>query len=147
MSFQRPAGYAGDLSVEDAYSVLTKDDNSVLVDVRTKAEWTFVGVPDLSQAGKAPIFLEWQVYPSMQVAADFAPRLVAELTARSVDRSAPVVFLCRSGGRSRAAAAALTSAGWPKCYNIVGGFEGDLDEARRRGRDGWRAKGLPWIQS
>ena len=60
MSFQRPAGYAGDLSVEDAYAVLSKDEKSVLVDVRTQPEWTYVGVPDLGALGKATIFQEWK---------------------------------------------------------------------------------------
>ena len=84
----------------------------------------------------------------MQVAADFAPRLVAALTARGADRSTPVLFLCRSGVRSRAAAIALADAGWARCYNVAEGFEGDLDAARRRGaRGGWRARGLPWTQS
>ena len=103
MSFQRPAGYAGDLCIEDAYALLAENEKAVLVDVRTQAEWTYVGVPDLSQLGKAPIFLEWQVYPSMQVVADFTPRLVAALNARGADRSAQVLFICRSGVRSRGA--------------------------------------------
>jgi rhodanese-related sulfurtransferase len=136
------------LSVADAYAVLTDDQKSVLVDVRTKAEWTYVGVPDLSGVGKTPIFLEWQTYPSMQVAADFTPRLVAELDARGADRSTPVVFLCRSGARSRAAAIALTDAGWARCYNIAEGFEGGINETRQRGAmGGWRSRGLPWTQS
>ncbi|MGD0641670.1 MAG: rhodanese-like domain-containing protein [Roseiarcus sp.] len=148
MSFQRPAGYAGDLSIEDAYALLAENEKAVLVDVRTQAEWTYVGVPDLSQLGKAPIFLEWQVYPSMQVVADFTPRLVAALNARGADRSAQVLFICRSGVRSRGAAIALTGAGWPRCYNITEGFEGGLDATRRRGAlGGWRARGLPWTQS
>jgi rhodanese-related sulfurtransferase len=148
MSFQRPAGYAGDLSIEDAYALLAENEKAVLVDVRTQAEWTYVGVPDLSQLGKAPIFLEWQVYPSMQVVADFTPRLVAALNARGADRSTPVIFICRSGVRSRSAAIALTGAGWSLCYNITEGFEGGLDETRKRGAlGGWRARGLPWTQS
>ena len=148
MSFQRPAGYAGDLSVEDAYAVLTEDKKSVLVDVRTQPEWSFVGVPDLAILGKTPILQEWQVYPSMQVAADFVPRLIGALTARYADQSTPVLFLCRSGVRSRATAIALTGAGWSRCYNIADGFEGGLDETRKRGAlGGWRARGLPWTQS
>jgi rhodanese-related sulfurtransferase len=136
------------LSIEDAYAVLSEDEKSVLVDVRTQAEWAYVGVPDLGQLGKTPIFQEWQVYPSMQVVADFTPRLVAALTARGADRSTPLVFICRSGVRSRAAAIALTDAGWARCYNIAEGFEGGLDATRKRGAlGGWRARGLPWIQS
>jgi rhodanese-related sulfurtransferase len=148
MSFQRPASYAGDLSIEDAYAVLSEDEKSILVDVRTQPEWAYVGVPDLGALGKTPIFQEWQVYPSMQVAADFTPRLEAALSARGADRSTPVLFICRSGVRSRAAAIALTSAGWARCYNIAEGFEGGLDETRKRGAlGGWRAGGLPWTQS
>jgi rhodanese-related sulfurtransferase len=148
MSFQQPAGYAGNLSVADAYAILTADEKSVLVDVRTQPEWTYVGVPDLGRLGKTPIFQEWQIYPSMQVAADFTPRLVAALTARGADVSTPVLFICRSGVRSRSAAIALTEAGWSRCYNIAEGFEGELDGTRRRGAlGGWRVRGLPWTQS
>ena len=148
MSFQRPPGYAGNLSILDAYAILTENNNSVLVDVRTRPEWTYVGVPDLGRLGKAPIFQEWQIYPSMQIAADFTPRLVAALDARGADRSTPVLFICRSGERSRSAAIALTGAGWSRCYNIAEGFEGGLDETRKRGAlGGWRVRGLPWTQS
>jgi rhodanese-related sulfurtransferase len=148
MSFQGSVGYAGDLIVEDAYKLLADDRKAVLVDVRTQPEWTFVGVPDLTALDKAPIFLEWQTYPEMQQAADFAPRLSAALEARAADRATPVVFLCRSGARSRAAAVALTASGWSRCYNIADGFEGVLDERRKRGAvGGWKARGLPWTQS
>lgn len=148
MSFQQPAGYAGDLSVEDAYALLGDDKKSVLVDVRTQAEWAFVGVPDIGGIGKTPIFLEWQVYPAMEVAPDFTSRLIAALAERGAEASTPVLFLCRSGARSRAAAAALTAAGWSHCYNIADGFEGGLDPARKRGKlAGWQARGLPWTQS
>lgn len=148
MSFQQPAGYAGNLSIADAYAILTADEKSVLVDVRTQPEWTYVGVPDLARLGKTPIFQEWQIYPSMQVAADFTPRLVAALKARGADVSTPVLFICRSGVRSRSAAIALTEAGWSRCYNIAEGFEGELDGTRRRSAlGGWRVRGLPWTQS
>jgi rhodanese-related sulfurtransferase len=148
MSFHETAGYAGDLAVEDAYRLLADDKRAVLVDVRTEAEWAFVGVPDLSALAKTPILQEWQVYPSMLPAADFTARLSAALAAHGADRSAPVLFICRSGARSRDAAGAMTVAGWSRCYNVVGGFEGALDERRRRGSvGGWKARGLPWTQS
>ena len=86
MSFQRPADYAGELSVADAYALLKDDEKAELVDVRTQAEWTWVGVPNLSGLGKTPIFVEWASYPGMRPAADFAQRLVAELTARGAGR-------------------------------------------------------------
>lgn len=148
MSFQGSAGYAGDITVENAYKLLADDRKAVLVDVRTQPEWTFVGVPDLTAVDKAPIFQEWQAYPEMRVVTDFAPRLSAALETRAADRATPVLFLCRSGARSRAAALALTAAGWSRCYNIADGFEGVPDETRKRGVvGGWKARGLPWTQS
>jgi len=148
MSFQRPADYAGELSVADAYALLQEDAKAELVDVRTQAEWTWVGVPDLSGLGKTPIFIEWARFPEMRPAADFAQRLVAELTARGAGPATPVLFLCRSGVRSLAAARALAAAGWRRCYNVSEGFEGGLDAAtRRRGLGGWRARGMPWTQT
>jgi rhodanese-related sulfurtransferase len=148
MSFQGMRSYAGDLSIGDAYSVLTEKPEALLVDVRTQAEWQFVGVPDLTPLGKTPIFQEWQSYPAMQVSEDFTPKLVAELERRGADKSAPVLFLCRSGARSRQAAIALTNAGWTQCYNIAEGFEGGHDAHRRRGSlAGWKASQLPWTQS
>jgi rhodanese-related sulfurtransferase len=141
-------GYAGDVSAADAYSMLEGDKSAVLVDVRTEAEWSYVGVPDLSGIGKEPIFIEWQEFPSMKVAADFTPHLLEILRARDASPEATVLFLCRSGARSRAAATALTKAWQGHCYNIADGFEGPLDDKRKRGAvDGWKARGLPWAQS
>ena len=59
-------GYAGDKSVNDCFEILANDSTSVLVDVRTKAEWNYVGIPDLSKLGKSPVFLEWQIFPAME---------------------------------------------------------------------------------
>jgi rhodanese-related sulfurtransferase len=148
MSTQMPNGYAGDVSAVDAYSMLENDAAAVLVDVRTKAEWAYVGAPDLASLGKETIFVEWQEFPSMKVAPDFAPRLGDILRARGVSASTAVLFLCRSGARSRAAAIAMTEAGQERCFNIADGFEGPLDDKRRRGVvRGWKAQGLPWAQS
>ncbi|MBV8472469.1 MAG: rhodanese-like domain-containing protein [Hyphomicrobiales bacterium] len=148
MSFDKTAGCMGVLAVEDAYRLLGEGEKAALVDVRTQAEWALVGVPDLSALGKAPIFQEWQIYPSMELAPNFASRLSDTLAAQGADRSSPVLFLCRSGARSLAAAVAMTNAGWSHCYNVAGGFEGPLDDKQRRGAaDGWKARGLPWTQS
>jgi rhodanese-related sulfurtransferase len=149
MSFQQPADYAGELSVGDAYALLKEDQKAELVDVRTQAEWAWVGVPDLSGLGKTPVFIEWASYPGMRRAPDFAQRVIAELTERGADPGTPVLFLCRSGVRSLGAARALTSAGWRRCYNVSEGFEGGLDPAthRRGALGGWRAGGMPWTQT
>lgn len=142
------SGYAGDRSVEDTWTALAETPGTLLVDVRTRAEWSFVGVPDLGPLGKEPVLLEWQSYPSGTPNPEFAKALAAELASRGAGPETPVFFLCRSGVRSQRAAAALTAEGFGACYNIAGGFEGPLDaEGHRGGADGWKAAGLPWTQS
>ena len=140
--------YAGEIGVADAYAALQATDKSALVDVRTEAEWLYVGTPDLSALEKKPILLEWQAYPDMAIVPAFVERLADLLHRRGLDQDAPIYFLCRSGVRSRAAAIAATQAGWKKCYNVTEGFEGPRDQAGHRGRErGWKAAGLPWSQT
>lgn len=140
--------YAGDVSPSEAWAQLEGDAKAALVDVRTVAEWSFVGVADLGALGRRPIFQEWQSFPSMQVDTAFADRVEAALEAAGADRETPVFFLCRSGARSQAAAAALSGRGYARCFNVTGGFEGPLDASRHRGNSGgWKADGLPWMQS
>ncbi len=143
---ERPGDYAGDVSSEEAWRVLSENPDAVLVDVRTRPEWSFVGLPDLGSLGKEPLLAEWQSFPAMAVNSSFAEEVGSALG--DAHKKAPVLFLCRSGARSRAAAIAMTKVGFSEAYNIAGGFEGDLDETRHRGRrNGWKASGLPWTQS
>ena len=135
--------YAGDLKPTDAWKVLAENKHAQLVDVRTRPEWMFVGLPDLSSLGKKPLLQSWQIFPTMDVDANFGAAIKHQIP----DHDAPILFLCRSGGRSRAAAVAMTALGYRKCYNVAEGFEGNPDEARHRGRTGgWKAAGLPWLQ-
>lgn len=135
--------YAGDVSASEAWSMLANDQDTVLVDVRTRPEWQFVGVPDLSTLGRRPLLLSWQEYPSMARNDGFT----STLREAGAPIDATILFICRSGARSRAAAIAATEAGFARCLNVVGGFEGDLDADRHRGRsNGWKAAGLPWVQ-
>ena len=144
----RGPGYAGDMAADEAYALVESDPAAVLVDVRTRPEWSYVGVPDISQLGKEPIFLEWQLFPSMGVDPAFGQKLSEMLAARGTSVEAPILFICRSGARSRAAAEAMTERGYARCFNVAGGFEGPPDSSRHRGNlDGWKAKGLPWVQS
>lgn len=136
-------GYAGDVSPKEAWDMLTKEDSAVLVDCRTDAEWNFVGIPDLGSLDKDVALIPWQEYPAMGL----NPGFVDQVTALGVDRDAPVLFLCRSGQRSRSAAQALTAAGFSRAFNISDGFEGPPDGDRHRGRTaGWKVSGLPWKQ-
>jgi rhodanese-related sulfurtransferase len=114
-----------------------------LVDVRTVAEWNFVGLPDISSLGRQVHCLEWQNFPS----GERNPGFVIEASQALGDKTAPVLLLCRSGARSRAAAIALTEAGFAQAFNIAGGFEGDMDGEGHRGtQSGWKAENLPWRQ-
>lgn len=141
-------GHAGDVDAGEAWLRLAEHPDGVLVDVRTRAEWAFVGTPDLSPLGREPVMLEWQNYPDMAGNAGFVGDLSALLSSRGAGKDVPVFFICRSGARSAGAAAAMTAAGYTQCFNVQGGFEGRLDVARHRGTvEGWKAAGLPWIQS
>ena len=135
--------YAGDLKPTDAWKLLAEDNKAQLVDVRTRPEWMFVGLPDLTSLRKKPMLQSWQVFPAMDVDGNFTAAIAQQIP----DRDAPILFLCRSGARSRAAAIAMTQQGYGKCYNVAEGFEGNLDAERHRGRvGGWKAAGLPWAQ-
>jgi rhodanese-related sulfurtransferase len=136
-----------DVPVEEVWAKLKSDAKSVLVDVRTRAEWTFVGVPDLAPIGKQVLPIEWQSFPDNRVDPAFVERLREGLKIRGVDRSSELFFICRSGGRSQMAARAASAAGYSRCRNVAEGFEGPLDSNRQRGQvAGWKAKGLPWVQ-
>jgi rhodanese-related sulfurtransferase len=140
--------YAGDVAVQEAWATLDREKRAQLVDVRTVAEWNFVGVPDLATLGRRTHCIEWQQFPSMAPNPGFVAEVVTALEDAGADRDTPILFLCRSGARSRAAAIALTGAGFTQAFNVAGGFEGDLDPDRHRGRtNGWKAAGLPWRQS
>ena len=140
-------GYKADVGAEEAWTRLGNDAGSVLIDVRSRAEWSFVGAPDLSSIGKQVVFAAWQDFPAMQIDPDFARSLDAMLAELDVDRDADLFFLCRSGGRSAATAAVMTAAGHANCFNVAGGFEGGHDENGQRGKiAGWKAADLPWRQ-
>lgn len=135
--------YSGDISPGDSWEKLKSTPEARLVDVRTQAEWQFVGLPDLSSLENQPILVSWQVFPTMAKNDAFAQQLAAQ----GITLETPLLFLCRSGVRSKAAAELMTSLGYKECWNIGDGFEGPLDEARHRGgKAGWKAQGLPWLQ-
>lgn len=135
--------YAGDITPTEAWEILKARPEAVLIDVRTPAEWTYVGLPDLSTIDKQPMLVPWVLFPSMTINPDFG----AEVESTVADHNAPLVFICRSGARSRAAAIAMTARGYRSCYNVATGFEGDPDSQRHRGTiSGWKVENLPWVQ-
>ena len=126
--------YAGTLTPTEAYEVWQLAPGTRLVDVRTRAEWDWVGrIP-------GAIEIEWQSYPGGQPNHDFLAQL-----RRQVDPESLVMFICRSGVRSHNAASLATEAGYTESYNILEGFEGNVDANGQRGKvGGWRLAGLPW---
>ena len=136
--------YAGDITPEHAWELLRVNPDAVLVDVRTDAEWKYVGVPDTTSLGRKTVLIEWVSYPTGSRNDNFVDQLKEAGIAGG--ESAPVIFLCRSGQRSIGAAEAATAAGIGPSYNVLDGFEGGLDADGHRGAVGWRALGLPWRQ-
>ncbi len=138
------SGYAGDVTPKDAWEALKANPEALLVDVRTDAEWSYVGVPDLTSLGREPALIPWKRFPAGELNAGFTQQVVS--IARAAET--PVYFLCRSGQRSRDAAIAVTKLGYTRCFNVAHGFEGDMNADRHRGAvNGWKVDGLPWRQS
>jgi rhodanese-related sulfurtransferase len=129
--------YQGAVTPIEAYELVQRAPGACIVDVRSRAEWDFVGrIP-------GAIEIEWKTYPGMKPNPDFLAALE-----RQVDRESMVLFICRSGVRSHDAAALATQRGYRDSYNVLEGFEGDRDGHQHRSTiGGWRAAGLPWVQS
>jgi len=129
--------YQGALYPDEAQELLQSAPGAKLVDVRSRAELDWVGrVP-------GAVEIEWATYPGMKA----NPNFIAAME-QQVDKESLVLFICRSGQRSHAAASAATGAGFHDSYNVLEGFEGDTDSALHRNTtNGWRAAGLPWLQS
>lgn len=125
--------YAGALTPKEAFAVAQLAPGAKLVDVRTRAEWDWVGrIPGAAE-------IEWMSYPNNQPNSHFLTQLKQQ-----VDAEALVMFICRSGVRSHQAACLANEAGY-NAYNVLEGFEGDKDAHGQRGKvGGWRHAGLPW---
>ena len=139
--------YKDDVTARQCWDDLEAGGDAFLIDVRTLAEWTYVGFPLLPDAARDPLFVEWQSYPSMSVNPAFVERVSATIEERGGSRQSRLYFLCRSGARSMASAAAMSAAGFTESFNILDGFEGPPDPDGHRGRvAGWKAEGLTWVQ-
>ncbi len=135
--------YAGDIDPKKAWNLLEQNEDCHLVDCRTSAEWSFVGVPDLTSLNKKVYFIEWQTFPLMEINSGF----LKEIANAGLSKDSKIIFLCRSGARSRSAAEFLTNHGYSSCYNFSEGFEGAHDSNGHRGEvNGWKKSNLPWKQ-
>ena len=140
----------GEVDPDEAWKALENEKTARLIDVRTRAEWGFVGVPDTREIGQEPLFIEWAAYPDMSINPAFAAEVEKAIGS---ENPGTLLFLCRSGVRSLQAAMAVTDhfARMGKsvtCLNVAEGFEGDVDASGHRGsQNGWKARGLAWRQS
>ena len=127
--------YAGGVAPKVAWELFSSGE-AFLVDVRTTEERKFVGhVP-------GSLHVAWATGTSLTR----NPRFARELEAK-VGKQSTVLLLCRSGKRSALAAEVAAKAGFTRVFNVLEGFEGEIDEQRHRGQtDGWRLHGLPWVQ-
>ena len=124
------------LEPKQAFSFLRSNPDAVFVDCRSEMEYLFVGHPT------GTIHVAWNDGPNWDINPDFVAHVKK---ATSVNR--PVVLICRSGNRSLDAGRALEEAGFTQVFNVLHGFEGELDEHHHRGgKTGWRYDGLPWEQ-
>jgi rhodanese-related sulfurtransferase len=73
---------------------------------------------------------------------DFVDHVDAAVRLAGGDRDTPVLLICRSGGRSSAAARRLAQAGYTQVVSVIGGMEGKPD-AFDDDEQGWSAAGLP----
>jgi rhodanese-related sulfurtransferase len=132
-----------DIDAHKVWQALQADPQAQLVDVRTDAEWNFVGVPNLADLNREVVLIPWQVYPTMQRNGAF----IDHLRQAGIAPETPTYFICRSGARSMAAAQAAAAAGFTTVFNVAEGFEGPPDAQGHRGQvSGWKASGLPWHQ-
>ncbi|MBC7514052.1 MAG: rhodanese-like domain-containing protein [Herminiimonas sp.] len=134
-----PMAYAGAVTPAEAHALLQAASETLLIDVRTTAERDWIGRVAIADDRQAAI--EWNIYPGGTPNPAFLERLQQVARPEQV-----LLFLCRSGVRSRHAATLATANGYPNCFDILEGFEGDRDAAgHRKTIGGWCVAGLPWI--
>ena len=131
--------YAGAVTPQEAFELLKADHHVRLIDVRTNAERDWVGRVAIAPEQHGAV--QWNLYPGGTPNPDF----VAQLSALVPNQDTVLLFLCRSGVRSRHAAKAATEHGYSACFDILEGFEGDKDaNGHRKSVGGWCKAGLPW---
>jgi rhodanese-related sulfurtransferase len=141
--FMDEGDYAGDLSPAESWDLLKRNKDAVLIDVRTDAEFAYVGGPDPAAMQNPFHKVSWILFPDM----NRNPHFEDAVREAVPDKEAPILFLCRSGQRSASAAKAMTALGYASCFNIAEGFEGDKNAEDHRGTvNGWKVRGLPWVQ-
>jgi rhodanese-related sulfurtransferase len=131
--------YAGAITPAEAHQLLQANQQVLLVDVRTSAERDWVGRVAIAEAQHKAV--QWSLYPGGTPNPDF----MAQLSNNAAAKDSVILFMCRSGVRSRHAAKLATENGYSNCFDMLEGFEGDKDgDGHRKTVSGWCKAGLPW---
>ena len=134
---------AQNITSVECFDKLSEIFNSYLIDVRTKPEWEFIGIPDLSSLNKKTIFISWHVYPEMKINSLFENQVFES----NIEKNDKLFLICRSGKRSFHAAKFLTACDYKHCFNVTDGFEGDKNTLSQRSTiNGWKYNNFPWKQ-
>ena len=141
---------------KDCWKELSENENSILLDVRTNPEIMYVGAPDLASIKRPVIRAEFMKHSD----AGFVPNPeFFELAKSRIIEKFPdfktsppekysLFFICKAGPRGNNAAKTFYEHGYKNSYCIRGGFEGDLNGSKLRGKvSGWVYEGLPYVQS
>lgn len=146
------------LEAKDVQGFIKKHSPKVLfVDVRTPEEQLFVGVPE-GIDGTTPFgimnYAKWDEekktyirYPNP----DFLGQFEMWVMDKGIEKTDPIVLICRSGDRSALSADLLARHGYTNVWSVVDGFEGDIakdgPKKGQRAVNGWKNEGLPWSYS
>lgn len=131
------------ISSLECFEKLSSDPLSHLIDVRTRPEWSYVGVPDLSFIKKKVVFVSWKIYPEMKINKHFENQILKY----DIQKNHNIYFICRTGNRSYDATRFLIARGFTNCFNVSDGFEGKLNKHHKRALiNGWQFNNLPWKQ-
>ena len=135
--------YKRNLLPKMAVEKLQDNPQALFVDVRSKAEYKYVGFPENS------ILIPWIDDPDWESNPEaFSDSVMQELDGRENLLNTEIILICRSGFRSNEALKCLENKGFTQVSHVASGFEGDLDENDHRGNlNGWRHDGMPWSQS
>ena len=127
----------------ECFNKLSEISNSYLIDVRTKPEWEFIGIPSLSSINKKTIFISWHVYPQMKINSFFEN----QISKSNINKNDKLFLICRSGNRSFHSSKFLALCDYKYCYNVIDGFEGVKNTLSQRSTiNGWKYNNLPWKQ-
>ena len=137
---EQQLAYAGAVTPEEAFRLLQENQNVMLVDVRTNAERDWVGRVQIAESQHKAV--QWSLYPGGTANPDFMNQLREAIPSSDT----VILFLCRSGVRSRHGAKLASEHGYTACFDILQGFEGDKDtHGHRKTVGGWCSADLPWI--